>query len=75
MGPHPRRAQGVAAVTAQLTTPAGAEFVERMRVIHVRGDDNWCACGFPHCGIRVLLDHLDHAHAHIARLTNGDTTP
>ncbi|SEB43281.1 hypothetical protein SAMN04489727_1699 [Amycolatopsis tolypomycina] len=47
--------------------PDGAEFVTRQRALHVCADgDPWCSCGLRHCGMRVLLDHLDHAEATIA---------
>lgn len=58
-------------LTGPCTTPAalpgGAEFVARQRASHVRLPDGWCSCGFPHCGTRLLLDHLEHAEGRIAR--------
>jgi hypothetical protein len=54
----------------------GAAFVARQRALHTRpGDDPWCSCGVGHCGMRVLLDHLDHAEtrnaAALAELLRG----
>jgi hypothetical protein len=55
-------------VTTTTAPTAGAEFVARQRTLHVRRADGWCSCGFPHCGTRVLLDHLDHANALLGRV-------
>ncbi|WP_410676696.1 hypothetical protein [Amycolatopsis sp. cmx-4-68] len=52
--------------TAPPTDNEGAAFVVRQRTLHVVEDDGWCSCGFPHCGTRMLLDHLDRAEARIA---------
>lgn len=44
--------------------PEGAEFVARQRALHTRRDgDPWCSCGLGHCGMRLVLDHLDRAEA------------
>lgn len=44
--------------------PDGAAFVARQRALHTRTDDDpWCSCGIGHCGMRVVLDHLDHTEA------------
>ncbi|RSD26374.1 hypothetical protein [Amycolatopsis eburnea] len=56
------------AATQPATRPDGAEFVARQRTLHTRADgDPWCSCGLGHCGMRLLLDHLDHAEGRIAR--------
>lgn len=50
----------------QLAAAPGAEFVARQRAQHTVEADGWCSCGFPNCGTRTLLDHLDRAEARIA---------
>jgi hypothetical protein len=57
-----------APATSSDTAPEGAEFVARQRALHTVEGDGWCSCGFPHCGTRMLLDHLDAAEALLGRV-------